>query len=260
MGDLILRENLGPVTVLTLNRPEAFNAFGWELLDAFARSVRAVAEDPAVRAVVVTGAGRAFCAGGDLKQLLAAPGGSAAAFVRLAGRFHDAINAIAAMDKAVVAAVNGVAAGGGFSLALACDLRVMARSATLKCAYGSAGLTLDGGSSWTLPRLVGRAKALEIALLDRPMGAEECVALGLATRVVDDGAALSEGIALARALAEKSPHATGWAKRLMNASSQNALPAQLDLERLGIAACGAHADGQEGMRAFAEKRKPDFGA
>ena len=254
----IIREDHGPVAVLVLNRPDAFNAFNGDFLDAFAVAARAVADDPAVRAVVITGAGKAFCAGGDLKQLIDYPDGSAAGFLRLAGRFHETILQLASMPKPVIAAVNGVAAGGGFSLALACDLRILARSATLKCAYGSAGLTLDGGGSWTLPRLVGRAKALEIALLDRPIPAEECLALGLATRVVDDGTALHESLTLARALAEKSPHATGWAKRLINASEQNTLEAHLDLERLGIAACGGHPDGQEGMRAFAEKRKPSF--
>lgn len=260
MNSTILREDTGNVAVITLNRPEAFNAFNEEFLGAFAEASQAVAADTGIRAVVITGAGKAFCAGGDLKFLLQHPEGSAAGFVRAAGRFHESITAITSMAKPVIAAVNGVAAGGGFSLALACDLRVMARSAALKCAYGSAALTLDGGGSWTLPRLVGRAKALEIALLDKPIPAEECLALGLANRVVDDGAALSEALALAHELAQKSPHATGWAKRLLNASTQNDLPTQLDLERLGIAACGSHPDGQEGMNAFAQKRKPNFGS
>jgi 2-(1,2-epoxy-1,2-dihydrophenyl)acetyl-CoA isomerase len=260
MSTTILREDTGPVAVLTLNRPEAFNAFNGDFLDAFSAAVRSVGDDPAIRAVVITGAGKAFCAGGDLKQLIEHPGGSAAGFLRLAGRFHEGILAIATMPKPVIAAVNGVAAGGGFSLALACDLRIMARCASLKCAYGSAALTLDGGGSWTLPRLVGRAKALEIALLDKPIPADHCLALGLATRVVDDGTALSEALTLAQELAQRSSHATGWAKHLLNASEQNTLTAQLDLERLGIAACGSHPDGQEGMQAFAQKRRPNFTA
>lgn len=259
MSHAVLRVDEGAVAVLTLNRPEAFNAFDWELLDAFAGHLAEVAKDDAVRAVVITGAGKAFCAGGDLKALLAMPGGAPAGFLKLAGRFHDAALCLASMPKAVVAAMNGVAAGGGFSLALACDFRVMARGASMKCAYGSAGLTLDGGGSWTLPRLVGRARALEIAILDRPMRAEECLSLGLVTRVVDDGAALGEAMALAHELAAKSTHATSWAKRLINRSYYNPFEVQLDEEQLGIAACGAHPDGAEGMRAFAEKRKPVFG-
>ena len=257
MSNLVQVHDEGGVRVLTLNRPEAFNAFNAELLDAFALALDAAARDKTVRAVVITGAGKAFCAGGDLKALLSIPGGSAAGFITLAGRFHEAVQSIVTMPKAVVAAVNGVAAGGGFSLALACDFRVMSRTASMKCAYASAALTLDGGGSWTLPRLVGRAKALEIALLDRPMPAEECRALGLATRVVDDAEA--EAIALAAQLAERSTHAVGWAKRLITRSYSNSLEVHLDEEQLGIAACGAHADGQEGMRAFAEKRKPNFG-
>lgn len=259
MSESILRVDEGPVAVLTLHRPEAFNAFNEDLLDQFAAHVKRVAADDSVRALVITGAGKAFCGGGDLKALLGAPEGSAAGFLKLAGRFHEAVLAITSMPKAVIAAVNGVAAGGGFSLALACDFRVMARSASLKCAYASAALTLDGGGSWTLPRLVGRARAIEIALLDRPMRADECLQLGLATRVVDDGTALSESMALAHEMAERSAHSLGWAKTLINRSHHQTLEAQLDEERLGIAACGAHPDGQEGMRAFAEKRKPKFG-
>lgn len=257
----VLVERAERLATVTLNRPGAFNAFDGETLDALAAALGELATDAAVRGVVVTGAGRAFCAGGDLKQLLGFPEGSAAGFHRLAGRFHAAITEMRRMPKPVVAAVNGVAAGGGFSFALAADFRVMARSATLKCAYLSAGLTLDGGGTWTLPRLVGHARALEIATLDAPIPADRALAWGLATEVVDDGQALAAARALAGRIADtRSMHAFGVTKRLLLASEGNPLETQLELERAGIAACGAHPDGAEGMAAFAEKRSPDFRA
>jgi 2-(1,2-epoxy-1,2-dihydrophenyl)acetyl-CoA isomerase len=255
----VLVEHAGRLATVTLNRPGAFNAFDWDTLDALATKLGELAADDAVRGVVITGAGRAFCAGGDLKQLLAFPEGTQAGFHRLAGRFHASITEMRRMPKPVVAAVNGVAAGGGFSFALAADFRVMARSATLKCAYLSAGLTLDGGGTWTLPRLVGQARALEIAALDAPIAAEQALAWGLATEVVDDGQALAAAQALATRLAEtRSMHSFGVTKRLLLASEYNPLETQLEWERAGIAACGAHPDGAEGMTAFAEKRSPTF--
>jgi len=247
------------VALVTLNRPDAFNAFDETLLREFSEAMAALAHDTTARAVVITGAGRAFCAGGDLKYILAAQCSNYTAFHRLAGLFHNAVTDIVYMPKPVIAAVNGVAAGGGFSLALACDFRVMARSASLKCAYGAAGLTLDGGGSWTLPRLVGRARALEIALLDPILSAEECHRLGLATRVSDDGAALPDALEMARKLAAGSMHATGWAKKLIAHSYDAPLERQLEEERRGIATCGEHPDGVEGMQAFAAKRPPAFG-
>jgi 2-(1,2-epoxy-1,2-dihydrophenyl)acetyl-CoA isomerase len=162
------------------------------------------------------------------------------------------------MAKPVVAAVNGVAAGGGFSLALACDFRVMAESAVLRQAYSSSGLSIDGGGTFTLPRLVGCARALEIVAFDAPIPAQQAAAWGLATKVVADGAAVDEAVALAERVAAGSLHSYGRSKRLLGDAFGTPLEAHLEREREALAACGAHADGQEGLRAFVEKRKPEF--
>lgn len=248
----------GGIATVWLSRPEVYNAFDLETAEALARHLGSLAADGSIRGVVVTGRGKAFCAGGDLKWASGFPRGPPAAFRALAGQFHRAITEVRRMAKPVVAAVNGVAAGAGFSLALACDFRVMAKSAVLRQAYTSNGLCIDGGGTFTLPRLVGLARALEIAALDEPIPAERAMALGLATRVVDDGRAREEAVEMARALARGSLHSFGWSKRLLTDSFDTPLEAHLEREREGLAACAAHPDGREGLRAFAEKRRPVF--
>lgn len=248
----------GRVALVLLDRPEALNAFDLDMADQLARRLAALAADDRVHAVVLGGAGRAFCAGGDLKWALAHPGGAPAAFGELAGRFHDAILEIRRMPKPVVAGIEGVAAGGGFSLAIACDFRVMAGSASLRQAYTSAGLGIDGGGTFTLPRLLGLARALEVAAFDRPIPSAQALALGLATAVADDGRALDEATRLADELAGRSVHAFAMAKRLLNGSFETALEDQLERERHGMVAAAAHPDGQEGLRAFVDKRPPSF--
>ena len=163
MCDLVIVSIENSIATVTLNRPEAYNAFDQEVVEPLAKRMGELATDDAVSAVVITGAGRAFCAGGDLKALRVHPLGPARALHELAGRFHDIIVEMRRMPKPVIAAINGVAAGGGFSLALAADFRVMSRSAVMRCAYASAGLCIDGGGTWILPRLVGPHRALEIA-------------------------------------------------------------------------------------------------
>jgi 2-(1,2-epoxy-1,2-dihydrophenyl)acetyl-CoA isomerase len=241
-----------------LNRPRAFNAFDLDMAEQFAGHLITLAADAEVRAVVISGEGKAFCAGGDLKYFLAHPPGVAAAFHEVAGRFHQAVLEIRRMPKPVIAAVNGVAAGGGFSLALACDFRVMGASAVLKQAYTSAGLSLDGGGSFTLPRMVGLARALEIAAFDRPISAEQALAWGLATKIAQDAQVLEEAMNLARELAGISLNSFGWVKRLLTDSFDTAFETHLERERCGLATCAAHPDGQEGLKAFVEKRKPAF--
>jgi 2-(1,2-epoxy-1,2-dihydrophenyl)acetyl-CoA isomerase len=162
------------------------------------------------------------------------------------------------MSKPVIAAVEGVAAGGGFSLALACDFRVMARSATLRQAYTASGLGIDGGGTFTLPRLLGLARALEVAAFDRPISSEQALAWGLVTSVADDGRALEAAVAMGRGLATRSLHAFALCKRLLTDSFETALETQLDRERDAMAASAAHPDGQEGLRAFLDKRTPSY--
>ena len=248
----------GPVATVLLDRPRGRNAFDLDMAELLARQLQTVAAAERARAVVLAGAGGAFCAGGDLKWAAGHPDGPPAAFHELAGRFHQAILEIRRMPKPVIAAVEGVAAGGGFSLALACDFRVMARSALLRQAYTASGLGIDGGGTWTLPRLLGLARALEVAAFDRPISSEQALAWGLVTSVADDGEALAAAVAMGRGLATRSLHAFALCKRLLSDSFETGLETQLDRERDAIAASAAHPDGQEGIQAFLAKRTPSY--
>ena len=248
----------GGIAEVLLNRPEAFNAFDLDMVELLAKCLIHLAMDDSASVVVISGEGKVFCAGGDLKWMLNFPDGPAAAVHELAARFHQAILEIRRMRKPVVAAVNGIAAGGGFSLALACDFRVMAQSAILRQAYTSSGLCIDGGGTFTLPRLVGLARAMEIMAFDKPISSEQALAWGLATKVVEDGRVLEESWKMARELAKGSLHSFGWCKQLLTDSFHTAFEAQIERERLGLSSCAAHPDGQEGLKAFTEKRKPRF--
>ncbi|SPF32706.1 Enoyl-CoA hydratase [Syntrophobacter sp. SbD1] len=256
-GPVIVTKAEGIATVL-LNRPEAFNAFNLDLVESFAANVITLAADGSVRGIIISGEGKAFCAGGDLKYALAFPHGPSAAFHELAARFHQAVLEIRRMPKPVIAAVNGIAAGGGFSLALACDFRVMARSAALRQAYTSSGLSIDGGGSFILPRMVGIAKAMEIMAFDRPISSEQALSWGLVTKVVEDGNALKEATGMALELAECSLNSFGWSKKLITDSFNSSFETHIERERRGLATCAAHPEGIEGLRAFSEKRKPSF--
>jgi 2-(1,2-epoxy-1,2-dihydrophenyl)acetyl-CoA isomerase len=258
MEELVTVHREGGIATVLLNRPGAFNAFNMEMTEAFAAHLIALAADAEVRGVIVSGAGRAFCAGGDLKWAMGFPKGTAAAFHELAARFHQAVLEIRRMPKPVIAAVNGVAAGGGFSLALACDFRVVAESAVLRQAYTSNGLCIDGGGSFTLPRLVGLARAMEIMAFDRPISSEQALAWGLATRLAKDGEVLQDATGMARELATGSLNSFGWSKRLLTDAFNTSFEAHIERERRGLSTCAAHPEGMEGLRAFAEKRKPIF--
>jgi 2-(1,2-epoxy-1,2-dihydrophenyl)acetyl-CoA isomerase len=258
MTDLVtLMKNEGVATLL-LNRQETFNAFNLEMIEGLAGYLITLAADPEIRGVIISGAGKAFCAGGDLKWVSTFSQGPTAAFHELAARFHQAILEIRRMAKPVMAAINGIAAGGGFSLALACDFRIMAESAALRQAYTSSGLCIDGGGSFSLPRLVGTARAMEIMAFDEPISSEQALAWGLVTKVVKDGETLEEAIRMAKGLVKKSIHSFGWSKRLITDSFNTSFETHLDRERRGLRSCAAHPEGKEGLRAFAEKRKPVF--
>ena len=258
MTDRVIVKEADGIATVVLNRPQAYNAFNDELLESFAAHVVRLGADQSVRALVISGEGKAFCAGGDLRWAAAYPGGASVAFRVLAAQFHLAILDIRRMAKPVIAAVNGVAAGGGFSLALACDFRVMARSATMRQAYTSNGLCIDGGGSFMLPRLVGLARAMEIMAFDRPIDSEQALGWGLATEVAEDGHALEAATRMAKDLAKGSLNSFGWAKRLLTDSFDSSFETHLERERLGLSTCAAHPEGLEGLRAFSEKRKPVF--
>ena len=246
------------VALVTLNRPEAHNSMNDELVRALAATMTALGADDSVRAVVLTGHDAVFSAGGDVRWIAAHPRGAAAAVDELARILHETILAIRRMPKPVVAAIGEVAAGAGMSLALACDLRVMAKSGRFILAYTSRGLSPDGGGSFALPRLVGLARAIEIAALDEPIPAGRALEWGLVTRVVEDGRQLDEALVLAAQLADRSTHAFGAAKRLLCGSFEATLEGQLELERQALIDCAGHPDGQEGIAAFEEKRAPVF--
>lgn len=258
MSDLIKMTQDEGVARLILNRPAVFNAFDHDMVEHLARHLVMLAVDDNVRGVVISGEGKGFCVGGDIRWISEFSPGPSVAFHKLAASFHQAILEIRRMPKPVIAAINGIAAGGGFSLALACDFRVMARSATLRQAYTSNGLCIDGGGTFTLPRIVGLARALEIAGFDAPISSEQALTWGLVTKVVDDGRSLEEAVSIARKLSEGSLNSFGWSKRLLTDSFNTAFEAHIELERRGLCSCAEHPDGVEGIQAFVDKRKPVF--
>jgi 2-(1,2-epoxy-1,2-dihydrophenyl)acetyl-CoA isomerase len=260
MSELIQVTLERQIAQVALNRPAAYNAFNYEMVSQLGDHLTALAGDDNVRAVVLTGSGRAFCAGGDLKWALGNSTRPAAAFHTLAAQFHMAILEIRRMRKPVVAAINGVAAGGGFSLALACDFRIMEKSAVLRQAYTSSGLCLDGGGTFTLPRLVGYARALEIAAFDEPISADQAFAWGLVTKVAEDGQALTEATQTAQQLTQKSLNSFAWCKKLITDSFNTSFETQIERERAALESCADHPDGLEGLKAFSEKRKPNYSA
>ena len=258
MADPILTRRHGKILEVTLNRPDAYNALNLDMMIRLAEALSLAATDHSVLGVLVTGKGKAFCSGGDLKWISQQKEAAGSVLHRLAPQFHLSILEIRRMEKPVVAAINGIAAGGGFSLALACDFRVMGQSATLRQAYTSSGLSIDGGGSFALPRLVGLARAMEIMAFDEPISSTRALEWGLATEVVADSEVLSESVGMLNRLTGGALHSFGWSKKLMTHSFSTTLETQLELERQGISHCAAHPDGQEGVRAFVEKRKPSF--
>ncbi len=229
------------------------------MITEFAKQLTQLASDDAVRGIIIAGKGKAFCAGRDLKWAVEFSEKAGSSFHTLASQLHLAIVEIRRMKKPVVAAINGTAAGAGFSLALACDFRVMEKSAVLKQAYTSNGLCIDGGGTFVLPRIVGLARSFEIATFDEPIHSAQALEWGLVTRVVDDGTTAEEAKKMLNRLFEKSTHSFGWSKKLLTDSFNNSFESQLELEREGLSDCADHADGQEGLKAFIEKRKPVFG-
>lgn len=258
MSQNVVLKPHGSIAEIRLNRPEAYNAFDYDMIQNLSDHLSRVAADTSVRGVVLSGEGKAFCTGGDLRWATGFELGPPAAFNLLAARLNQAIIEIRRLAKPVVAAVHGLAAGGGFSLMLACDFRVMAESATLRQAYTSNGLCLDGGGSFMLPRLVGLARSLEIASLDEPIGAQKALEWGLVTRLVRAEQTLDDALSLAERIASGSLNSFGHAKQLLTSSFDTAFEVQLERERAALASCAAHPEGQEGMAAFLEKRKPVF--
>ena len=245
------------IAVVTLNRPDDANSLDPVMARELADVAVTLDHDADVKAVVLTGSGRFFCAGGDVKGMLAfehMPSG----LKRLADDLHRAVSTLTRMPAPLVVAVNGVAAGAGFSLAASGDLVVAAESAKFTMAYTKIGLSPDGSSSYFLPRIVGLRRAQELMFTNRVLTAAEALDWGLVTRVVPDGTALDAALELAQAFVSGSKGANAAIKQLLTASFDNSLETQLELEGRLIAARAASPDGQEGVSAFAAKRAPAF--
>ena len=242
------------VATLTLNRPEAFNALDMTLGRDLFHAVLEADDDVAVRAIVVTGAGKAFCAGGDVKAFADNLDHIGALIKELTTYLHGAVSRLCRSEKPVIMAINGVAAGGGMSLALAGDLVLAAESARFTMAYAKIAATPDGSSTYYLPRLIGVRRALELYLTNRALSAREAQEWGLITRVVPDGELASAADALARELAQGPTRAFGGAKRLFHQSTWESLETQMELEAQAIAASGRTDDFRAGVTAFANKQ------
>jgi len=247
------------VMTLTLNRPERLNAFNVALLEALFKAIERAGAEPDCRAVLITGAGRGFCAGADLANRAFAPGEARPDLGQaLEKGINPLIRAIRNLPKPIVCAVNGPAAGAGANIALACDIVLAAKSAQFLQAFARIGLIPDAGGTWILPRLVGEARARALMMLADPIGAEEAEAWGMIYRAVDDSDLMGEARVLAERLAAGPTHALGLIKRALLASPGNSLDAQLNLERDLQREAGASDDYVEGVRAFLEKRPADF--
>jgi len=246
------------VATITLNRPEAFNALNLGLGRELFHAALEVDEDPGVRCIVVTGAGRAFCAGGDVKDFADNLDRIGMLVKELTTYLHGTVSRFCRTDKPVVMAVNGIAAGGGFSFALSGDLVVAAESARFTMAYSRIAATPDGSSSYFLPRLVGLRRAMELYFTNRVLTAREALEWGLVTRVVADGELGAAVATLAGELAKGPSKAFGGAKRLLHQSTWESLETQMELEAQAIAASGRTEDFKNGVTAFARKQSPTF--
>jgi 2-(1,2-epoxy-1,2-dihydrophenyl)acetyl-CoA isomerase len=252
----------GEIGTLTLNRPDSLNAMSPELIGELVLAAGWLADRAELRGLIVTGAGRAFSSGGDVnwfkKGVDEADFDLPADVRRRAEVLHQAIVDFRRIPYPVIAAVNGVAAGAGFSLALMCDLRIASTEAAFVCAYGRIGASPDGGMTYFLPRIVGPAKALELLLNDPVLDAEGALEMGLVSKVVPADELMTEARAKAEKLAAKAPHYVRMAKLLVGQSLENSLTDHLQIERHGIADSMATDDLREGVTAFFEGREPTF--
>lgn len=247
------------VRTITLNRPRAYNSLNVELKEALRDALQAAAADEQVRAVVLTGSGKAFCAGQDLKEhvaLLLANDPAPLKTVSL--HYNPIVQAIAGMPKPIIAAVNGAAAGAGAAFSYACDLRIAGRSTTFTGAFAGVGLGPDSGASWTLQRLVGFGRASELMLLGRKVDTEEALRIGLVTEVVDDEAVLTRAQELATQLAAGPGAAYREIKGALSAAQASTLDEALDAENGVQTRLGSTADHREAVDAFVNKRAPKF--
>ncbi|GAB3481826.1 enoyl-CoA hydratase-related protein [Amycolatopsis cihanbeyliensis] len=257
--DVLLTADTDGVRTLTLNRPKSYNSLTVELKERLLDALRAAAAEDTVRAVVLTGAGKAFCAGQDLKEhvgLLQA--GDSAPLRTVAEHYNPIVRTIVRMPKPVISAVNGSAAGAGAAFAYASDLRIAATSASFLMAFANVGLGPDSGASWTLQRLVGYGRAAELMLLARTVDAEEALRIGLVGEVVPEGELAERAQQVAARLAAGPTAAYARIKDVLTTAAESTLDEALAAEDAAQAALGATADHSEAVEAFVAKRPPNF--
>lgn len=246
------------IATITFNRPEAANAMSPLCAKEFNDVSLQIEGDPAIRAVVITGAGKMFCAGGDLASFAAAGEGARALILQMTGDLHLGISRLTRNPAPIIGAINGTAAGAGFSMVMMCDLAISAESAVYTMAYTAAGLSPDGSSTFFMPRKIGDRRTRELMLTNRVLKAQEAQEWGVVNRVVPDDQLMDEVQALAQKLANGPTAAFGEVKMLLNSSFDQSLETQMELEARAIAKMIGSVDGQEGVGAFLNKRKPEF--
>jgi 2-(1,2-epoxy-1,2-dihydrophenyl)acetyl-CoA isomerase len=256
--ELVLIERHDGYRQVTLNRPDRLNAFNVAMHGALKAALAETAEDPSCRALLLTGAGRGFCAGQDLSDRVFKPEETPDLSVTLAGHYNPLVRQLRDLPFPVVCAVNGVAAGAGANIALGCDIVLAARSAKFIQAFAKIGLVPDSGGTWLLPRLVGRARARALALLAEPVPADQAEAWGMIWKAVDDADLMAEAHRLAQHLATQPTTGLSLIKKALDAAEANTLDEQLDLERDLQGQAGRTPDYIEGVTAFLEKRPPRF--
>jgi 2-(1,2-epoxy-1,2-dihydrophenyl)acetyl-CoA isomerase len=256
----LLFERGGGVAKLMLNRPAVGNAIDVPMARALMETSIICDEDQAIRCVLLTGAGRFFCTGGDVGGLAASGNAIASLLKELTAYVHMAIARFARMGKPLVTVINGPVAGAGLSLAILGDLALAARSAHFTVAYTGIGLSPDGGTTWLLPRLIGLRRAQELVLTNKRVTADEAAELGLITRVLDDEALATEAHESATQLAAGATPALGKARNLLLSSFDSSLESHMEAESRAIAESSRTPQGREGIDAFLAKRRPDFSA
>jgi 2-(1,2-epoxy-1,2-dihydrophenyl)acetyl-CoA isomerase len=258
MASILVSRDAGVLSV-TLNRPDKLNAFNLEMHKLLRAALEQALDDAGVRCVLLTGAGRGFCAGQDLSErVLNADAAPIDLSVSLGSNYNPLVRRLRALPKPIVCAVNGVAAGAGANIALACDIVLAARSASFVQSFSMLGLVPDSGGTYFLPRLVGTARAMGLALLGERLSAEEAERWGLIWKAVDDRRLMEEATKIANILAAGPTKGYGLVKKALHASAGNSLDAQLDLERDLQREAGFSEDYREGVAAFMQKRKASY--
>lgn len=257
--EYVLKKQEGKTAIITLNVPETFNSFDIGLAEAFLQTLNVCKDSPEVKAIIITGAGKAFCAGGNIKKMAEGPDTPSKMLGNLIRLLNNAIIEIKRSEKPVIAAINGAAAGAGFSLAMACDLKVAVEKAKFKQAYTSNGLVPDGGWTVFMPNLVGYTRAMELVLLDEVIPADKALDWGMINKVCPPEELMDTALAWAEKIASGASFAFSEVKRLVNQNTYLGLESSLENERRAMINASAESDGLEGIAAFIEKRQPVFG-